>query len=495
MKLELGFGQGTQPLEIPDRNVMGVLEPNAVPAGLTGTAEVVRALAEPIGAPPLRQVVRPGETVAIVTSDITRPCPTAKILPPVLAELAAGGIRREDITLVFALGSHRPHTQEEMRRLAGPDYDTLRCVDSVGDFVRLGETRRGTPVDIVRTVAEADRRICLGNIEYHYFAGYSGGAKAIMPGVSTRAAIQANHTMMVLPEACAGHLEGNPLREDIEEAAAICGVDYLVNVVLDALFVLVFHWGVWGAAFATGLAQVTSTAVFSGYFLTHRQRLRFQPFRWELSAYRRILPLGLSEGLNELSNGLVIFLFNHIILRVIGESGLTPYTIISYVNTLVLMTMTCFGQGIQPLVSVHFGAKERSVYHRLLRYGVTLALALSVLFFLLVEVGDRAIVGFFLDRESSMFDYSTSALGLYAFSFLPMGLNVVVAAFFTAMERPVFALSISFGRSLVLMSASLLTLSTLFGDTGIWLSTLCSELLCLILTTACSLRYRRSLER
>lgn len=234
MKLELGFGQGTQPLEIPDRNVMGVLEPNQVPADLTGTAEVARALAEPIGAPPLRQVVRPGETVAIVTSDITRPCPTAKILPPVLAELAAGGIRREDITLVFALGSHRPHTEEEMRRLAGPDYDTLRCVDSVGDFVHLGETRRGTPVDIVRTVAEADRRICLGNIEYHYFAGYSGGAKAIMPGVSTRAAIQANHTMMVLPEACAGHLEGNPLREDIEEAAAICGVDYLVNVVLDA---------------------------------------------------------------------------------------------------------------------------------------------------------------------------------------------------------------------------------------------------------------------
>lgn len=234
MKLELGFGQGTQPLEVPDQNVMGVLEPNPVPTGLTGTVEVARALAEPIGAPLLRQVVRPGETVAIVTSDITRPCPTAKILPPVLAELEAGGIRREDITLVFALGSHRPHTEEEMRRLAGPDYDTLRCLDSVGDFVHMGDTRRGTPVDIFRPVAEADRRICLGNIEYHYFAGYSGGAKAIMPGVSTRAAIQANHTMMVLPEACAGRLEGNPLREDIEEAAAICGVDYLVNVVLDA---------------------------------------------------------------------------------------------------------------------------------------------------------------------------------------------------------------------------------------------------------------------
>ncbi len=269
----------------------------------------------------------------------------------------------------------------------------------------------------------------------------------------------------------------------------------LMNVVLDAVFVLVFHWGVWGAAFATGLAQVTSTAVFTGYFLTHRQRLRFQPFRWELSAYRRILPLGLSEGLNELSNGLVIFLFNHVILQVIGESGLTPYTIISYVNTLVLMTMTGIAQGIQPLVSFHLGAGERPVCHRLLRYGVTLALLLSVLFFFLVEVGDRAIVGFFLDRASPMFDDSIAALGLYAFSFLPLGLNVVTAAFFTAVERPAFALSISFGRSLVLMAASLLTLSALFGDTGIWLSTLCSELLCLLLTTACALAYRRGLKR
>ena len=81
-------------------------------------------------------------------------------------------------------------------------------------------------------VAEADRRICLGNIEYHYFAGYSGGAKAIMPGVSTRAAIQANHSRMVLPECCAGALETNPLRMDIEEAGAMVGIDFILNVVL-----------------------------------------------------------------------------------------------------------------------------------------------------------------------------------------------------------------------------------------------------------------------
>jgi nickel-dependent lactate racemase len=96
----------------------------------------------------------------------------------------------------------------------------------------MGRTSRGTPVDIFRPVAEADVRICLGNIEFHYFAGCSGGMKAIMPGVSTRDAIQANHREMIRAEACAGRLEGNPVREDIEEAAGPCPVHFILNVVL-----------------------------------------------------------------------------------------------------------------------------------------------------------------------------------------------------------------------------------------------------------------------
>ena len=234
MKLEFGFGTGVQTVEVPDRNLIGELHAGPVPAGLTGDAEVRRALAAPIGTPCLRDIVRPGETVAIVTSDITRPMPTAVVMPSVLDELYAGGIKPEDITLVFALGSHRRHTAEEQRKLAGERaFNEIRCVDSdPDDCVSYGTTSLGTPVDITRIVAEADRRICLGNIEYHYFAGYSGGAKAIMPGVSTRAAIQVNHSRMVLPECHAGNLEGNPLRQDIEEAGAMVGIDFILNVVL-----------------------------------------------------------------------------------------------------------------------------------------------------------------------------------------------------------------------------------------------------------------------
>ncbi len=235
MKLEFGYGNTVQAVEIPDQNLVGVLLPNEVEKGLTGEAEVRRALASPIGSPGLSEIAKPGEKIAIVTSDVTRPMPTHTVMPMLLEELYRAGAKPRDITLVFALGSHRKHTEAERKKLAGERvYREVAYIDGdPSDCVHFGVTSRGTPVDIVRTVAAADRRICLGNIEYHYFAGYSGGAKAIMPGVSTRDAIQRNHSRMVEEAACAGKLEGNPVREDIEEAAAMVGIDFLLNVVLD----------------------------------------------------------------------------------------------------------------------------------------------------------------------------------------------------------------------------------------------------------------------
>ncbi len=235
MKLEFGYGKGVQTVEVPDRNLLAVLQSNPLHHERFGPEAVAYALANPIGAPRLRDAVKKGQKVAIVTSDISRPLPSYDVIPGVLEELYAGGIAPQDITVVFALGSHRPHTEEEKIALVGERvYKEVRCVDSdPNDCVHMGTTSAGTPVDITRSVAEADIRICLGNIEFHYFAGYSGGAKAIMPGVSTHEAIQCNHRMMVSQDACAGKLEGNPLRADIEEAGELCGIHYIVNAVLD----------------------------------------------------------------------------------------------------------------------------------------------------------------------------------------------------------------------------------------------------------------------
>ena len=235
MKLEFGYGKGVQTVEVPDKNLVDVLVSNPMEHERRGADAVRYALDHPIGSERLSALVRPGLKVVIITSDISRPLPSYDVLPSVLDALYAGGVEKENITVVLALGSHRHHTEEERARLVGERcIKEVRVVDSdPDDCVHMGDTKSGTPVDIFRTVAEADFRICLGNIEFHYFAGYSGGAKAIMPGVSTPAAIQANHRLMVSEDACAGKLAGNPIREDIEEAAAMVGVDFIVNAVLD----------------------------------------------------------------------------------------------------------------------------------------------------------------------------------------------------------------------------------------------------------------------
>ena len=235
MELKFGYGNTEQAVNVPDKNLLGVLTANTVSHQRRGEEAVEYALNHPIGAGKLEELASPHKKVAIICSDITRPVPSYALLPPIVKRLLAAGCAPENITVVFALGSHRKHTEEEKLQLVGKwVYETVACVDSdPDDCVHMGVTDAGTPVDITRVVAEADVKICTGNIEFHYFAGYSGGAKAIMPGVSTHDAIQNNHKMMVNEAACAGNLEGNPVRQDIEQAGSICGIDYIVNVVLD----------------------------------------------------------------------------------------------------------------------------------------------------------------------------------------------------------------------------------------------------------------------
>jgi nickel-dependent lactate racemase len=234
MEIKLRYGRGEIAAQLPDDNFGGWLLPASPPPPKDEGPLVSAALEYPIGAPRLREMAAPGRKVAIVTSDVTRPCPSAKLLPPVLKELAEGGTLDSDIAIVLALGIHRGHTPEEAAKLVGPEvYERYRVVDHDPERCRmLGTTRRGTPIDVFEEVAAADIRVALGNVEYHYFAGYSGGVKAILPGVSSRAAIKNNHAMMTNPLAVAGSLAGNPVREDLEELIEHLSVDFILNVVL-----------------------------------------------------------------------------------------------------------------------------------------------------------------------------------------------------------------------------------------------------------------------
>ena len=163
-EFQIGYGKEDISFELPVENFLMEVKANEISVELTGLEEVERALLDPIGTPRLSDIVSKGESVCIVTSDITRPCPSQILLPPVIGELLEAGISPDDITVVFALGSHRRHTEEEKRILAGDEiYEMVHTVDSdPEDTVFLGYTSRGTPVNITSIVAQADRRICLG---------------------------------------------------------------------------------------------------------------------------------------------------------------------------------------------------------------------------------------------------------------------------------------------------------------------------------------------
>ncbi|MFI5382782.1 MAG: nickel-dependent lactate racemase, partial [Methanosarcina thermophila] len=138
-------------------------------------------------------------------------------------------------TIIFALGLHRNQTEEESRRLVGEEiYKKIRCIQHDTSRCRyIGTTSRGTPVEIFENVLDADLVIGTGSIEFHYYAGYSGGAKSVLPGVSSKEAVIANHKMMIDEKAVSGRVDG-PVRQDMEEAAKIAGLDFILNVVLDS---------------------------------------------------------------------------------------------------------------------------------------------------------------------------------------------------------------------------------------------------------------------
>jgi len=244
LKLSIPYGDGELPFEVPAGNLLGVITPGCelgeerapprAPTGAEEQAEIRRALAEPIGAPRLRELAAGAHSAVIVVSDVTRPCPSYKFLPALLAELAA--LPRESITILFALGGHRGHTREEQAQLVGAEVAAggVRLLDlDAAQCVPVGATSRGTRLEVFKPYLDADLRICTGNIEYHYFAGFSGGAKAVVPGLCSYAGIRDNHSMMLSPSARAGVLEGNPVRDDIDEAGGLIGVDSIFNVVLD----------------------------------------------------------------------------------------------------------------------------------------------------------------------------------------------------------------------------------------------------------------------
>jgi len=236
MKVSLNYGYDSMALDIPDKNYMGILSPRDIKGIKDPINEVRRALANPIGSKKIKELVSSQDKIIILASDVSRPSPSFILLPPILKELNEAGLSNDQITIVFGLGIHRKQTEEEKKKLVGEEvYNQVKCIDhDIDNCVRIGNTKRGNEVFIFKEILEADFVIATGNLEFHYFAGFSGGAKALAPGVCGRKTIANNHKHFLETGAKPGSIKGNPVREELEEIGEMVGIDFMVNAVLNS---------------------------------------------------------------------------------------------------------------------------------------------------------------------------------------------------------------------------------------------------------------------
>ena len=234
----LACGKDGLDVQVPADAV--VIEPKYVPGLPDERAALVEALRKPIAGAPLREIAKPGDRVVIVHTDITRATPNDRILPPLLEELESAGVKREDITLLNALGTHRPQTEDELKTMLGPDVvANYRCRQHDGNddanLVHVGTTRFGHDVRINRHFVEADVKILTGFIEPHFFAGFSGGPKGVLPSIAGAESVLSNHGAKMIghPKATWGITRGNPIWEEMLEAARMVEPSFLLNVAMN----------------------------------------------------------------------------------------------------------------------------------------------------------------------------------------------------------------------------------------------------------------------
>lgn len=235
--IQLAYGDKHLNIELPEQHTAAIITPHHLAVAREDSDIVARALANPINSPSLKSIIehKQSKNAVIVVNDITRPTPYELILPPLLAEIEGAGIARDNITLVIAVGIHRPHSEMDNLAIFGDDICQQYRIenhDPDSNLKSLGKLSNGMDLEINKTVAEADLLITTGVVTLHYFAGYSGGRKSILPGIASRSTIEANHKMMNDPRSRLGNYEDNPVSDLMIEAARKVGVDYIVNVVL-----------------------------------------------------------------------------------------------------------------------------------------------------------------------------------------------------------------------------------------------------------------------
>ena len=258
-------------------------------------------------------------------------------------------------------------------------------------------------------------------------------------------------------------------------------VSAVVHVGLDWVFIFRFGWEVRGSALATGLAQLGSLVFFLGYFLSGRSNLRFRRFPLHLEYLKKILPLGVADCSIEFMLGFLTLVYNHVILKTMGESALPVYAVIAYITLIVSMVMQGIAQGMMPLVSLAVGHGDRAAVKTFFRQCLITAAAAALVIEAVCQLAPGGVVSLLLEGENSLFPQTVTALRQYAVSYLFAGFSIALAGYFAALGRGGASVLQSVGRGFVLLPGGLLLMMALTGGAGIWWAALLGEALSLAL--------------
>ena len=238
IKIDLPYGHDKITVQVPSEKLIGVYLPRPLALVSDPTQALGEALSHPVSAPRLRDMAAKARRAAIAIEDATRPVPNSLLIDAVMAELEAGGLSPQQVVVIVATGLHRPMSNQELVRALGRWFGIVACENHDANdpqrLTRLGTTSLGTEISLNRSFLEADLRITTGDVEYHQFCGYSGGVKCVYPGLTDAAAIRANHSRMDLPGTGPGAIDGNPVRQEIDEVGRMAGVSFNVSLAMDA---------------------------------------------------------------------------------------------------------------------------------------------------------------------------------------------------------------------------------------------------------------------
>ena len=256
----------------------------------------------------------------------------------------------------------------------------------------------------------------------------------------------------------------------------------LANIVLDYIFIYPMDMGMFGAALATGIAPVLSLIILSTHFIRGKNNFTFVRGRVKIRKILRVITIGIPASITEFSSGIVILLFNLVIIGITGEIGVAAYGIIANISLVFTAIFTGIGQGIQPIISTCYGAGDSKKINKTLKYAIILALTLGIAFYVIcITLSDEIISAFNAEGDLQLLDLTRDGMGIYFLSTILMGMNIVIITFFSSIAMPRPSLITSILRGIILIIPALLILPLFFGINGVWLTIPIAEAITLII--------------